>query len=153
MLTFWVHSRMLMAIDVPQLSPHSASLPFCLRLWSPRIWPHTLCLQFLFLQVHSARCCQTNHPKTCFVFHRSLPLSEKLQPFSVYYEMKFKYGIKYPPKQAPQYFSSSSLFWTFPSNEGLLILSSLFIYLFIKETIIECQLYQVFWQVMGIQIW
>ncbi|KAI4580764.1 hypothetical protein MJG53_010306 [Ovis ammon polii x Ovis aries] len=40
----------------------------------------------------------------------SLPLSEKLQPFSVYYEMKFKYGIKYPPKQAPQYFSSSSLF-------------------------------------------
>lgn len=65
MPTFWVHSRMLMAIDVPQLSPHSASLPFCLRLWSPRIWPHTLCLQFLFSQVHSARCCQTNHPKTC----------------------------------------------------------------------------------------
>lgn len=56
-----------------------------------------------------------------FFFYRSLPLSEKLQPFSVYYEMKFKYGIKYPPKQAPQYFSSSSLFWIFSSNEGLLI--------------------------------
>ena len=54
------------AVGEPQLSPHSASLTFCLRLWSPWIWLQTICLQFLFSQVHSARCCQTNHPKTCF---------------------------------------------------------------------------------------
>lgn len=99
--------RMLMTVGAPQMSPHSASLLFCPRLWSPWTWPESPCLQFLFLQVHLAHGCQTNHPKTWFLY-RSLPLSEKLQCISICYEMKSRSGVKYPPKWSSQYFSKLS---------------------------------------------
>lgn len=120
MFTFWVHSRMLV-------------------LWVSLNWAHILPLKLFAwgsdLLGSDYRLSASSFSSRRFILHaavrltilkhvffyRSLPLSEKLQPFSVYYEMKFKSGIKYPPKQAPQYFSSSSLFWIFPSNKGLLI--------------------------------
>lgn len=124
---FWasdchVHFRldtpwMLMTVGVTWLSPSSASLPFCLRLWCPWTWPEPLWLQFIFLKVQPECHCQTNYPKT-WLFTGHFPLSEKAQWFPIYCEMKSQSGINHLPKW--RHFSISpslSLFWIVSSNQ------------------------------------
>lgn len=112
----WTHPKILMTVGVLQLSPHSASLPFCLRLWSPWTWPEPLCLQFLFSQVHPASCCQTNHPKTCFFTgHFPCQRNHSRSPFATRWNSNL--ALNTPQNEHLSIFPSFSLFWISPSNQ------------------------------------